>query len=233
MLQVLCAARQTPAGSMPGWHPARVPRSWGGTQMSLFQPQTSRQHPCLMLEQQNTACTACGVSTLRGTGAPSPPAHARRPRPGPAHSSSSVAQGSCFPRTPQPEPAGTWVCTSGPAVSGPWPAMGVSAPSLPPPQVGLDGVGRSHGCDEANGVCQPEGDVLWGPGEQEQGVRPTAPAQGPAGWGSTQGGRAPSLTGSEPPRPQPRRGAGKPCTPVLSSGTLWRHRAPRAGSPQG
>lgn len=63
---------------------------------------------------------------------------------------------------------GSWGCTSGPAASGPWPAMGISAPSLPPPQVGLDGVGRSHGCDEADGVRQPEGDVLRGAGGREQ-----------------------------------------------------------------
>lgn len=87
MLWVLCVAHQTPAGSMPGWHPATVPRSRGGTQTFLFQPQTSRQHPCFNVGTAEdmhieTACTACGVSTPRGSSAPSPPAHARC-QPGP------------------------------------------------------------------------------------------------------------------------------------------------------
>lgn len=65
-------------------------------------------------------------------------------------------QGSRWPRTARPEPAGSWGCVSRPP-NGP-------GASLPPPKVGLDGVGRSHGRDETHGVRQPEGDVLRGAG---------------------------------------------------------------------
>lgn len=82
-----------------------------------------------------------------GHRAPGPPAHAQRPRPALAL---SQPRGRC----PGPSPR---------AAGAARPAPGASAPSLPLPHVGLDGVGRSHGRQEAHGVCQPKADVLGGP----------------------------------------------------------------------
>lgn len=89
---------------------------------------------------------------------------------------------------PGPSPWALWGCSPGLAQFGPWPAMGVPALSLPLPQVGLDGAGWSHSCDEANRISQPKGDVLQGPGGQGaagsdlQQLPSTSNAQGSAGW---------------------------------------------------
>lgn len=92
--------------------------------------------------------------------------HACMVLPGSARSSGSprLCCGTHSTEPPPPCPRAAPGCSG----SDPRPAAGMPAPSLPLPQVGLDGVGRSHGCHEANGVGQAEGDVLRGPGEEQQ-----------------------------------------------------------------
>lgn len=112
------------------------------------------------------------------------PFYPRTVLPGPAHSSSSPErsapsrcrrQGAASSVLPGPSPWAAWGCSPGPAWLGPWSALGIPAPSLLLPQVGLDGAGRSHSCDEANRISQAEGDVLRGPGGRgAAGVRPAA-----------------------------------------------------------
>lgn len=97
------------------------------------------------------------------------------------------------------------------------------------PQERLDGVAGSHGLNEANPwVRDPKGHVHGGAvGMREGGAGQRGqPVFEP-------GHRVEPLTGSGPPGPRHRPGAGKPSAPGHTGGTSWRQPAPRAASPRG